>query len=806
MMANNLPPAPGQKRKSIVSGKIIIAIALIGVIGVGALFLYLYLTINSALSGIPSHTGNTPISSIHVNLAEQDLLTYNNGLQFIPYGLVSYSAVNVSNIYANETLLKYAPPSRIYILNISNECFNCGNTQQIEQSIYGSLMRYNIINSPAQVTIISISAIRSLPNDSILIMINGLMPASFLDTGPGNISTLNYLMNRHTSIIYVGQNFTKVLLPDSIVTPTPQLPSYLRTAPYTGNLTKKSGYYFNRTTFSFLNGSDFGRYLTYENINNGSIAAFSNTPVSWGSPNKTGSDIAKAVEQLFWLPKYAYGARTINAAPINNSFGEMGVLLNSMYVPYNASFVNQVDAVGAFRVAIRANASYFYGNSNNTYQYITARPALFLNGTFGMGNSIIINQTVPLNFQIITGSSVPQNIQPHLTIYTLNMSQVYSTPLPFIHNVSGNFSFLTYKNLQLAPGTGYIMKLHSFYGTEYAASFFNISKINLFLVRSNISADQFSFSATSNRQSLNNLEYTMVLNNLYPSNGIITNGTIYYAVPTGTPTIHGNLNFTLTVNGGKTYYQTSYNPLPFAINQQYIEIAVVVVLMLVMIIFVRAPSRDEFYIDVPNLPEEKKIHIKVRANEVMGVFDKLNTSYHWKYMPLSKTEIRSAIASNIKYNNIPVGLTYSNVERILDQLTVNKYLITEDNLYVPAQWINQSRHDIEYLATFKKLRIFLVTHAYIFTDVDMSTNSDIVATLHSERKYIVIYSKTSRFQKIPVYTGSKTYIVFLNAYRMEEFRNNLYNSGTVEAEELKMYIAADYIKLVDADNPDGLLN
>ena len=128
------------------------------------------------------------------------------------------------------------------------------------------------------------------------------------------------------------------------------------------------------------------------------------------------------------------------------------------------------------------------------------------------------------------------------------------------------------------------------------------------------------------------------------------------------------MNFTLTVSNSKFYYDTSYNPLPFSINSQYLEVGIVIVLMLVMIVFVRAPNRDEFYIDVPSLPEEKKIPIILKASDIVGIFDKLNTSYHWRYMPLSKAEIRSAIYSNLKYNNIPVGLTYSNIERMLDQL------------------------------------------------------------------------------------------------------------------------------------------
>jgi hypothetical protein len=42
--------------------------------------------------------------------------------------------------------------------------------------------------------------------------------------------------------------------------------------------------------------------------------------------------------------------------------------------------------------------------------------------------------------------------------------------------------------------------------------------------------------------------------------------------------------------------------------------------------------------------------------------------------------------------------------------------------------------------------------------------------------------------------------VFLNSDAMEEFKGKLYNTSSDAAEKLKMYISADYIRLVDADN------
>jgi hypothetical protein len=175
-------------------------------------------------------------------------------------------------------------------------------------------------------------------------------------------------------------------------------------------------------------------------------------------------------------------------------------------------------------------------------------------------------------------------------------------------------------------------------------------------------------------------------------------------------------------------------------------------------------------------------------------------------MPLSKSEFRLGISSNVRYNGIPIMLTYKNVEFILAGLISKGYLVSADELYAPKAWIEQSKHDIEYLATFKKLRLYLVSKGHIFTDMDRSDTADIVTTLHSEKANIVIYSKTSKFKDIPVYNNVKTYLAFLNGDRLEEFKQKVYNSSNANAERLKIYMSIGNLVLVDADAPQQILN
>jgi hypothetical protein len=227
--------------------------------------------------------------------------------------------------------------------------------------------------------------------------------------------------------------------------------------------------------------------------------------------------------------------------------------------------------------------------------------------------------------------------------------------------------------------------------------------------------------------------------------------------------------------------------------------------MCLVVILVKGPNRDEFYIDVPALTEQKKTLITLKANELVNVFDKLNIYFHWVYMPLSRNEFRVGISTNIRHDSTPVNLTSENLDKILNRLVHTNRLAEIDGLYAPVEWITKSGHDMMYLATFKKLRIFMVSNAYLFTDLDASNLADMVATIHNNRTYVVIYSKTSRFIKVPIYPDSKTNIVFINEERLNDFKDKLYAMHDKESIELKMHIEAGYIRLLDADNPGEIL-
>ncbi|MDE1856604.1 MAG: hypothetical protein KGH98_00805 [Candidatus Micrarchaeota archaeon] len=786
------------------SGRQELFIAIIAAVVIVCVGLFAYVAHEISVIGAQAQNqtpqaGGPP--SIGAIMAGQDLLSYNNGADMAPYALVDYTYKNASSIGFNGTIFKVRPPGKVYLLYYGNQCYSCGQINEVVSNLTTYLNAYGFVNSTYDVVTVDPGNLTRITNDSVLIVLNGVLPRYMLNPVNstelsgyhGNQTMLAYLLSKSTSVFYVGQNFSRVLLPGSIVIPAGGIPGYLATVPLLYN--QSPVYYNNQATFQFVNGSTYGP-IAYIKAGNGYIASFSNYLGSWKSPAEAGADIARAVSGLVWLPRAASGSSTVQTKGYASGGAPYGVIMDGIPLAYNYS--NELALNGYYGRIVVSTKSQVGRTLYYDYKDIRYTPAAAPNGTMAMQSNVTPNVPAQLSMEVFTGSKGLVEVAPHLTVYDQNMSPKQSIYVSNF-NASGNFTF--FKNVQFALGQGrYIVKLQAFNNSEFAASTFTVPNVSVYLKYANYSSGSFLFGISSAGQQLNGINYTIKLNGLYGQSGTFYNGTINYTLPKGAPVVYGNATFEILMLSNDYRYIASNPPTVIHIDKEYIEIAIVLAVVIMLVTLVKSPTRDEFYIDVPNLPEQKSIPIKMKLDTVLGVFDKQNLYFHWKYMPLTSDEVRVAIANNIRYNSMPVSLTLNNVEMMLDQMAGAGHLLMVDGLYAPKSWEQQSGHDAAYLATFKKLRVYFVTHAYVFTELDSSSLADIVATFHGERAYIVIHSKTSKFKRMPVYQDATTYLAFLNAEEMDEFRESLYRRHSKVAEELKLNLSSGSLKLIDADD------
>ena len=132
---------------------------------------------------------------------------------------------------------------------------------------------------------------------------------------------------------------------------------------------------------------------------------------------------------------------------------------------------------------------------------------------------------------------------------------------------------------------------------------------------------------------------------------------------------------------------------------------------------------------------------------------------------------------------------------------MRKGLVVEAaDYYAPKSWEETSKHDIEYLVIFRKLRDYSVANAMLFTDLDAYDNVDMMITNKGVQNYVYIYSRLSENQKlsnIPLSKNYKTFIVFLTDEDRLAFIDRLNISYGEESEILRMSIESLDIRLID---------
>ena len=759
--------------------------------------------ISATLTTIPS--GPPPIPSISASLVNQSFMSYDSGSYLVPYALLHIVSRNLSSINVRASLLLRPAPAHVYIFDTSDECYKCGDTSLMASTLESDLVRYDGVSGPSNFSYVAENDVANITNNSVLVVPNGFLPAIMLSTAPNstNATVLDELLSRGVSIVYVGGPFSNLLEPGSAIIPATAPPAYLYThalnASVMAGLANSSQFNFKAPAFALTNGLFYGP-ISYENVMNGSIVVFGNYSTAWTNATYEGADLAKAIALLFWMPRYAYHDGYIKPANSTSTNSNVGIAMLNSSVSYNYTNTLALER-GSGVITLYTNASYGLAPLSR-YVRIEYKPSFTINGSIAMPSYVVPGVSTYTNMTVFTHSSVPKTLLPHLSIYSINMSPVMQIPLPTISGATGNYKFVKYLTFDLPSGS-YIAALQNFSGATSALSLFNVN-ISVALLSSNFANGAFTLTAFSHGTPVSGLPYSITVNGRYRENGTLSNGTISYILPAGSPEIYGTVNFVVSLLSSNYTVSTSNIAPTVQINSDYIALAIVAVVMILMITLVRAPNRDEFYIDVPHLPPKNRLPIKVRANDILGVFDRMGLYYHWHFMPFSKSEVRMAIAKYVNMGGMPVNLTMNNVDRILDQLVAAGLVYTASDLYAPKSWITQSGHDIEYLATFKKLRVFLVTHGYSFTDIDSSNTADIVATMHGEHAYIVIYSKTTKFTKMPMQSGIKTYLAFLDAAKLEDFRAVLYNTNNNEAEAIKLYLASGVLELIDADDPHQL--
>ena len=781
--------------------KLIIALVVVALAVLSIVVLPGLLNLRSIFYGNPTGPASTGAITLSMTLNGSTTVYYGNGQGLAEHAVVSYTGKNVTNATIDASIYDRSPIQRIYLINTSGYCsqvVRCFDENKLEAALGAALGGYDLVRNSSSFSYVNVSDIPLIPRNSIVIVPSGLMPLPLV--APGSQSGIYGMLDKGDTIIYTGKDFSYVLGPDGQTLQSPQnitssLARYdLGTGqPQPGPYSKFQGnFIFNKPTFVLLAGNTLGN-LTYIASSKGMFLAFSNYPMdAWSNVSAMASDVAMLVNMRLWLNKLGQQSETIGQADV--AAGNLGVFVNlpKTNLTSSALIINNSYTL----ITLKASNS-----QGSAVKYLAFKNSRFKShGVLGAADVVGEGQQVPI---LISISNKTGQTLVHIDIYDRNSSYVGTVPIGFI---SSSFGVLKYHTFTLPTGY-YILSLKDFDNNAYASSYFFIANTTITPSVIDFKNGTFTFTAYSNGLPVSNATYSMELNGAYNTTGTVTpDGKITYSVPKGTVIGYGTQIFEVLIFGTK-YQIKINNVLPSApyIPPIYIEFAIAIIVVVLLNLILKPPKRDEYYIDVPEFPLSKKEKVTVPRLSMMGVFDKVNYYYHWRFMPLTVEEIRLGINNNIRINSMPVSITTQNANTVLSQLVAGGYLVNAENYYAPKAWLDTCRHDMEYLVIFRKMRDYCVSHATLFTDLDTDANVDMIMTKEGKQASVLIYSNLSKIKKMEVSKDSKIFVVFLDEETRTAFSDALYEAYGDEAEALKLGIEYNYIRLIDCHNLDKIV-
>ena len=776
------------KRLLIIS---IIALLIMGLIG-GILY-YIRGQIGNLFVTAPAPVTGRII--INATILHSGTLTYNNSKSLVEYALLNYSSFNVSRLNLSIAVYNENPLPKIYVVNTNGYCISCFDAGSIYRYLSSDLTNYGVILNQSSISMVSISSLSTTSPDSIIVIPSGLMPLDLMPfSGVGDNFTILNLLSMGDSVVYIGQNFSRAVGYGGTVFVTSGKSSLalanvgLSTLPAVQSFVsnESDGIIFNNPTFRFATGYSYGS-VSAVNASNGTIIALSNYPsTSWSNEIALSSDIARVIYLRFWMGKLSYGNYYYNVSL--NSSGQLPIFSTNKTIPNLPGIVPSTYPV----IIIKA-----YNDNGFVTKQIPFSSSFIDNGIVSMQENIGEGENIPIYVNVRNSTAT---LSLHLSIYNSTLHLAASVPVGF---VNASFGIIKYPSFILPPGY-YISSLQGFNNNEYGSSLFQIRNITITPIALDFRNNSFIFHATSNNFPVSNLSYQATINGAHSESGTINNGVIKYILPRGSIIRYGQENFVFRIINQNYTFSTSYQSQSVHIPAIYIEFGVAGLIVILLNIILRPPTKDEYYVDVPDFQPTSKAKVKTSKESVVNIFDSVNYYYHWKYMPLTAEEVKAGISTNIRDNSMPVSITQQNVLAILNKLVSQGLIVQVGDYYAPKSWIANSRHDIEYLVIFRELRDYFVSHATLFTDLDQSQLADIVVTKRGVQNLIIIYSSSSGMRKINVSPESRIFIIFLNEETRIDFMNRIYISYGQDAEILKMGISYSYIRLVDVSDLDQI--
>lgn len=696
------------------------------------------------------------------------------------YSVLQMESAGMRNITINAEAYGSPAPNSVFVLR-------SGRAQAETYPLFLSSLTSTLSEYGVGVNEISTGELDKLGSGSFLLVPSGYMPEGLLS---GDNPMIYRLMDRGVIILYVGQDFSRMLSEDGVVVPAPQLPSRLR---ITFDATPVS----SERPFKLRNGlyTASGLDSSYKFGGSYSVAAYKSgfmifAPQTldggWASAADAASDVSTVFLRTAWLTPRAQASFT---APLSgNDTAEIFTSRfegDSAYVKvYGHDANHSVGFYGAFRAVKSTRGEiYMHGYSIMPGSVASSSTDLFLRLRESAGGEKFI-------FISIT------NISGEVDRFSAGGSRA-----------SLNSDLTIQHEFSLPPGD-YILSAVDQEGNAYARSYLRVKTPRVVPASINTVSDIYIFTVTGDGSPMAVPSINVKLGGgQYGSYDARDSSSItinpkqagYGPLPEGRNTF----NFTIG-SFRPAYYIDKVSPTPFFLQPQILGAVAIALLVLGFGIFFRAGEAPILKLDIPDFPPQSTEKVSLSKDTLLGLFEKVNQKYKWKNTPLKLAEVKGAF-KDITQDGRPLFISDYNLEYLLDQMVGLGVIKKEAGYYSKASWEQESGMSAKTLSMFRSLRDICINEAIPFTQPGSSREYDSKITILGQDMFVHFYGGPQVVGRVLGALHNGLNIILAEDDGDVEELNEFLSSGLDAATRLKLEIESGSVQVRTLDSLQQLI-
>jgi hypothetical protein len=226
-------------------------------------------------------------------------------------------------------------------------------------------------------------------------------------------------------------------------------------------------------------------------------------------------------------------------------------------------------------------------------------------------------------------------------------------------------------------------------------------------------------------------------------------------------------------------------------------------------VFFAKQEETYFALDIPDFPPVAKTKIPLSVEIVLGIFPKVNETYRWQHTPLTTAEIKNGF-KDIFYKGKPIYISDYNVEYLLDELEKRGRVKESLSYYGLIDWVEKSKHSIEYLSLLRRVRDICVNNAIPFTGIGESKEADTVITVVGQQISIHFYEKNVNIPELlkrvlPTIGRGISIILFKGPVDKDSFQQLISSSPSVAPLLVKMEADSSSLLFLTGDELEKML-